>query len=157
MREHQCGLGWPWHGKFYLGAAHGSAGILLQLLRTQLADRDAHIREFVAQQIELLISTGKYPYSSNYKSSASSRSDRLVQWCHGAPGVAPLLYEAKKKGLLLPTLAIGIGIGISHELDDALRVTSERGLLSKWTGLCHGLSGNGLILLLCGKREEASL
>eukprot|EP01035_Chromulina_nebulosa_P029266 gene29266-38774_t len=47
MREHQCGLGWPWYGKFYLGAAHGSAGILLQLLRTQLADRDAHIKEFV--------------------------------------------------------------------------------------------------------------
>ena len=148
IMEHQSGLGWPWHGEFYIGAAHGSAGILLQLLRTPLADQDGRIRGFVAEQVQLLITTGKYPDGGNFKSSVSCRRDRLVQWCHGAPGVALLLQEASRKRLL-PSLEL------SRELEEALRVTSDRGLLSKWTGLCHGLAGNGLILLSCGKRQEA--
>ncbi|KAG8284210.1 Glutathione S-transferase lancl1, partial [Homalodisca vitripennis] len=34
--------------------------------------------------------------SGNFPSSQGSRSDRLVQWCHGAPGFAELLATAYK-------------------------------------------------------------
>ena len=32
--------------------------------------------------------------SGNYPSSLSNESDRLVHWCHGAPGVVPMLLMA---------------------------------------------------------------
>lgn len=34
--------------------------------------------------------------SGNFPSSQGSRNDRLVQWCHGAPGFAELLATAYK-------------------------------------------------------------
>ena len=36
--------------------------------------------------------------SGNYKSSYHSDRDRLVQWCHGAPGLVHLLAQAYKVG-----------------------------------------------------------
>lgn len=41
--------------------------------------------------------------SGNYPSSEGSESDRLVHWCHGAPGVALTLAKAAKV-ILLPFL-----------------------------------------------------
>lgn len=34
--------------------------------------------------------------SGNFPSSQGSRNDRLVQWCHGAPGFAEVLASAYK-------------------------------------------------------------
>ena len=40
--------------------------------------------------------------SGNYPSSLSNESDRLVHWCHGAPGVVPMLlmaYQVREDGI----------------------------------------------------------
>lgn len=66
--------------------------------------------------------------------------DRLVQWCHGAPG--PLLlfaraYEAWGDPRYLAWA------------EDAADVVWARGLLRKGNGLCHGVSGNAYCAFMC--------
>ena len=73
LGEYQHGLGWPWHGEIYIGAAHGTTGILLQLHWS--------IRFDCFRVGSELIYTEKYSHGGNYKSHASSRSDCLVRWC----------------------------------------------------------------------------
>ncbi|KAM1343408.1 hypothetical protein PS2_007543 [Malus domestica] len=66
-KKGQSLLMYEWRGKKYWGAAHGLAGIM-------------HIKN-------------RFP-SSNFPSRDGSESDRLVHWCHGAPGVALTLVRA---------------------------------------------------------------
>ncbi|XP_069067604.1 lanC-like protein 2 isoform X2 [Pleurodeles waltl] len=76
--------------------------------------------------------------SGNYPSSLSNESDRLVHWCHGAPGVIHVLLQAYK---------------IFKEekyLKDAIECSDiiwQRGLLRKGYGICHGTAGNGYAFL----------
>ena len=69
---------WIWHGKEYLGAAHGSISIITQVVlsTSSLAHR------FQPLLLELLDS--QFP-SGNFPSSFPAGSDRLVQFCHGGP------------------------------------------------------------------------
>lgn len=41
--------------------------------------------------------------SGNYPSSLSNETDRLVHWCHGAPGVMHMLMQAYKVSTCLVT------------------------------------------------------
>lgn len=128
-------LFYSWHGKEYVGAAHGYAGILYMLL-------EAH-RYLDSEQLNLIkeaidfIQGIKYP-SSNYPSSIGSQTDRLVHWCHGAPGVVHLLIKAyivyKDESYLESALACG-------------DVIWQRGILKKGFSLCHGISGNAYAFL----------
>eukprot|EP00820_Chromera_velia_P014525 Cvel_24689.t1-p1 / transcript=Cvel_24689.t1 / gene=Cvel_24689 / organism=Chromera_velia_CCMP2878 / gene_product=LanC-like protein 2, putative / transcript_product=LanC-like protein 2, putative / location=Cvel_scaffold2705:20536-24727(+) / protein_length=334 / sequence_SO=supercontig / SO=protein_coding / is_pseudo=false len=90
---------WEWHQKFYWGAAHGFAGILSVLLlfpsEVDLAAREMRLLDvwnLLADALGYLLSDaeggsgGALLRSGNMKSSSSSTQDRLVQWCHGAPG-----------------------------------------------------------------------
>ncbi len=70
---------WKWHGKAYVGAVHGSIGIITQIVLTS----PARAREVEKDLDHVLdIQTG----SGNWPSSLPRGSDRLVQVCHGAPG-----------------------------------------------------------------------
>ena len=80
---------YEWHGKKYLGAAHGLAGILHVLMDMELTPDE---QEDVKASLRYVIRT-RFP-SGNYPSSEDSESDRLVHWCHGAPGVALTLAKA---------------------------------------------------------------
>lgn len=81
----ECPLLYRWHDSAYLGAAHGTAGILHLLLQAG----DPSPAELVGTLDWLL--DHRYP-GGNLQSSLGSNGDRLVQWCHGAPGfVQPLL------------------------------------------------------------------
>ncbi|KAK9802998.1 hypothetical protein WJX73_007697 [Symbiochloris irregularis] len=74
-------------------------------------------------------------------------TDRLVHWCHGAPGFIPMLCSYAN-----PTNPV-------TKDDEQLRHTCmqaalkagdlvwERGLLKKGVGLCHGISGNAYSFL----------
>ncbi|EUB55384.1 LanC-like protein [Echinococcus granulosus] len=82
----------------------------------------------------LQLSSGNWPSSLG----SSIGQDRLVQWCHGAPGIVPLLLCAYKL------------TGEEDYLKRAERggeVIWERGLLTKGCGLCHGSAGSGYALL----------
>lgn len=128
-------LFYSWHGKEYVGAAHGYAGILYMLL-------EAH-KYLNSEQLKLIkeainfIHGIRYP-SCNYPSSIGSQTDRLVHWCHGAPGVVHLLIKAysvyQDPSYLDSALACG-------------DIIWERGILKKGFSLCHGISGNAYAFL----------
>lgn len=75
--------------------------------------------------------------SGNYLSSEGSVSDRLVHWCHGAPGVALTLAKAAK---------VFGGEEFLQAAVDAGGVIWDRGLLRR-VGVCHGISGNAYVFL----------
>eukprot|EP00051_Salpingoeca_urceolata_P013026 m.162856 g.162856 ORF g.162856 m.162856 type:complete len:426 (+) comp17675_c0_seq5:67-1344(+) len=139
-------LAYAWHDKCYLGAAHGLCGILQAVLLARRWFPDAVdaddlgvvlmcVDELVAQTFE----------SGNLPSSFTNNKDRLVQWCHGAPGLVPLLGEVVRV-----CRELGDGGRLTRMIaaaGAAARVCGMQGLLRKGVGLCHGISGNALALL----------
>ncbi|VVD05218.1 unnamed protein product [Leptidea sinapis] len=128
----QSPLLWQWHDKVYLGAAHGMAGILYMLLQAAEYIKSNELRLFVKPSIDWLLSlrfsSGNFPSSLG-----SSSGDRLVQWCHGAPGLVPLCIAAYKIFKEEKYLKIALQCG---------EVVWERGLCTKGYSICHGVSGN---------------
>jgi len=94
------GLHFQWHDSAYLGAAHGLCGILSTLLSVYdyfgvaaLGISEDLFHLVVHRGLSGLLAS-RYP-SHNLRSSVDSRGgDRLVQWCHGAPGLLMLLAQA---------------------------------------------------------------
>jgi len=86
--------------------------------------------------------------SSNYPSSEGSTTDRLVHWCHGAPGVALTLCKAAQ---MFPE-----DEDFKEAAVDAGEIVWNRGLLRR-VGICHGISGNAYVFLalyrLTGERK----
>lgn len=80
---------YEWHGKRYWGAAHGLAGIMHVLMDMELKPDEV---EDVKGTLSYMVKN-RFP-SGNYPSSEGSETDRLVHWCHGAPGVALTLIKA---------------------------------------------------------------
>ncbi len=94
--------------------------------------------------------------SGNFPSSLESPSDRLVHWCHGAPGFVHLMARAYTVSQLsmeaqpaANTLCLQ-EFGDERYLHAAQRcgeVVWQRGLLKKGCGLCHGVAGNAYTFL----------
>ncbi|KAK9938175.1 hypothetical protein M0R45_014929 [Rubus argutus] len=141
-KKGRCSLMYEWHGKKYWGAAHGLAGIIYVLMTMQLKPEEV---EDVKGTLRYMIKN-RFP-SGNFPSSEGSESDRLVHWCHGAPGVALTLVKAAEVFGDEEFLQAAI---------DAGEVVWSRGLLKR-VGLCHGISGNAYVFLslyrLTGKVE----
>ncbi|KAH7512510.1 hypothetical protein FEM48_Zijuj12G0098300 [Ziziphus jujuba var. spinosa] len=131
-KKGRCPLMYEWHGKKYWGAAHGLAGIMHVLMDMELKPDEV---EDVKGTLRYMIKN-RFP-SGNYPSSEGSESDRLVHWCHGAPGVALTLVKAAEvfgdKDFL-------------QAAKDAGEVVWRRGLLKR-VGICHGISGNTYVFL----------
>eukprot|EP00929_Paragymnodinium_shiwhaense_P042432 TRINITY_DN21961_c0_g1_i3.p1 TRINITY_DN21961_c0_g1~~TRINITY_DN21961_c0_g1_i3.p1 ORF type:complete len:384 (+),score=54.36 TRINITY_DN21961_c0_g1_i3:94-1245(+) len=139
--------GWPlyfeWHEKCYFGGAHGIAGILFTLL--QFDELPAAGKELVRRCAEALLAQ-QFP-SGNIPSSLGSAKDKLVHWCHGAPGVVPLLLRMADVFGERKYLELASGLG---------EVVWQRGLLcEKGPGLCHGIPGNGYVLLTLQRYAKA--
>lgn len=123
---------WKWHGKAYVGAAHGAIGIITQIVLT-----DATWAPKLEAELGALLS---YQYESgNFPSSLPPGRDRLVQFCHGAPGVIASLVSIKR---YFPKLEERI----ERVIAKGRECIWERGLLTKEPCLCHGISGNALAL-----------
>lgn len=123
---------WVWHGKEYSGAVHGTIGIILQCVLScpdRASELESELVDMLDQQLE----------SGNWPSSAQSRDDRLVQFCHGAPGFVLSLLKLRA---YYPHLAEDIDAAIER----GRRCIWERGLLVKEPCLCHGIAGNALAL-----------
>ena len=121
---------WFFHGKHYYGAAHGDIGIITQLVLTtpSLAPRlQPRLEKLLDAQFE----------NGNWPSSAASSADRLVQFCHGAPGFIISLLALKQ---YFP----GLSSRIDHAVEMGRACIWERGLLRKEPSLCHGILGNSL-------------
>jgi lantibiotic modifying enzyme len=139
---------WEWHGKPYLGAAHGVVGILQTLLSIQPNELESvnqnlnvSVRDLIRQTIDRLDELC-FP-SGNLQSSLGSPRDKLVHWCHGAPGYVMLLTKAS--GVFQDSAYLERAKTIGDN------VLMQRGLLRKGVGLCHGISGNAYALLSIGR------
>lgn len=123
---------WTWYGKTYLGAAHGTFGILCQLI---LSDPSS-ARIVEPTLISLLDTQFK---SGNFPSSLPPGSDKLVQFCHGGPGAVLALRSLRA---YFPESQQQIDSAVQA----AQQIIWERGLLTKEPCLCHGIPGNALAL-----------
>ena len=158
-------LMYEWHGKKYWGAAHGLAGIMHVLMDMELKpDEVEDVKNTLRYMIKNRFLSGNYP------SSEESESDRLVHWCHGAPGVALTLGKAAEVSIIsLVFRSILLKIQSNHSSHlyvyiyttlhqvfgddeflqaaiDAGEVVWNRGLLKR-VGICHGISGNTYVFL----------
>ncbi|KAK3152954.1 hypothetical protein QOZ80_2BG0165770 [Eleusine coracana subsp. coracana] len=125
-------LMYEWHGKKYWGAAHGLAGIMHVLMHTELRpDEQDDVKDTLRYMIK-----NRFP-SGNYPSSEGNESDRLVHWCHGAPGVALTLAKAYE---------VFHDDHFKQSAAEAAEVVWNRGLLKR-VGICHGVSGNAYVFL----------
>jgi hypothetical protein len=132
----QLPLLWKWHDSKYLGAAHGVVGILhvlLSLREQEWAAVNEHGQDYRAHVRETIRKLSNYCWpSGNLDSSIGERhaTDRLVHWCHGAPGHVLLLVKA--------AVVFEDGSFLNLAKDVANEVIWPRGLLRKGVGLCHG-------------------
>ena len=124
---------WKWHDKAYIGAVHGAVGIITQIVLT-----DPSWAPKLEADLGVILSS-QYPESGNWPSSIPPGKDRLVQVCHGAPGVVISLLSIKQH---FPKLKDRIDKAITT----GRKCILERGLLTKEPCLCHGISGNALAL-----------
>ncbi|XP_047205720.1 lanC-like protein 2 [Girardinichthys multiradiatus] len=138
-----CPLLYEWHKKQYIGAAHGLAGIYYMLMQPGARVHPTMLAELVRPSIDYV--RHKRFRSGNFPSSLSNESDRLVHWCHGAPGVIHMLimaYKVFKEEKYL------------KEAADCAEVIWQRGLLRKGYGICHGTAGNGYAFLTLYKLNQ---
>lgn len=135
-KTERCPLLYEWHKKQYIGAAHGMAGIYCMLMQPSAKVQADVLAELLRPSIDYV--RHKKFRSGNFPSSLSNESDRLVHWCHGAPGVVHMLITAHKVFKEEKYL---------KEAADCAEVIWQRGLLRKGYGLCHGTAGNGYAFL----------
>ena len=183
--KHENALEYRWGDTVYLGCAHGLAGIVHVILdeiafvvdaRTIAAseewqpefealftpDRLARVRQSVRQLITHQFASGNLEPIDE-----SPASDRLVQWCHGAPGriftIAALLrlsrwsHEFRSDPSMewaqriRQDLCVPVGspeyASMERAMDRAGDAVGLRGMSAKGVGLCHGVSGHVYALL----------
>ncbi|XP_060606070.1 lanC-like protein 2 [Ruditapes philippinarum] len=137
-------LMYAWHEKHYLGAAHGLAGIFYVLMLVQDESLKKHVEDLIRPSIEYML-TLRFPSGNCPSSIGSSTGDKLVHWCHGAPGWIHMFISAYKL------------FGEDRYLQAAKAcadVIWSRGLLKKGFGLCHGISGNAYAFLAMYKLTD---
>lgn len=133
----------------YLGAAHGLAGIYYVLLSAhlELAKYNVPVQPDVLQDVQqglqwLMRTQTSQKSGGNYYCVEGEDSEKLVHFCHGAPGFCFLfaraaeVFEAGKSGGTYWTEALRLG-----------EVIWRYGLLKKGPGLCHGIAGNAYCFL----------
>ncbi|XP_042143626.1 glutathione S-transferase LANCL1 isoform X1 [Ixodes scapularis] len=103
-------------------------------VRAQLSE--AELKDLVRPSVDAFVSL-QYP-SGNFPSSLGSETDKLVHWCHGAPGAAHLLALAR---------TVFDDARYLDPLRKSVDVIWRRGLLKKGYGICHGVAGNAYAFL----------
>lgn len=129
---------WTWHGKDYLGAAHGTTGIICQIVLSDPRTASQLCKSILPELLEMQLESGNLP------SLASASHDDLIHFCHGAPGFL-LSLRSIRGCLTTPDMQ-----DLRDQIDKAITRAQEdivaRGLLKKNPCLCHGIAGNLLAL-----------
>ena len=123
---------WTWHGKTFLGSVHGSIGIITQVVLSSPGSAPV-LQDQLSALLDLQSETGNFP------SSLPSHHEKLVQFCHGAPGFAASLISIRPH---FPKLEGKI----SNALSKARQCSWQYGMLTKTPSLCHGITGNAVVL-----------
>jgi len=131
-----------------LGAGHGFVGNVYPLLRgAALLDtpRREALYERCTKTLQMtgMFEDGEANWPQGIGAPRPGRTNKLMQWCHGAPGV-------------ITALAADYPHNHSSDMDDMLLAGGQAvwtaGPLSKGHGLCHGTAGNGYAFLKLFKR-----
>ncbi|CDW79616.1 lanc-like protein 2 [Stylonychia lemnae] len=133
--------------KPYIGAAHGSIGILYMIIKAMQLLPDlqkmTNLKDVVIKSLDDLVSrqtkAGHFGYQMSQDPQGEAEAEYAVHFCHGAPGSIPLFVEACKT------------FGSKRYLEAATlsaECTWKYGLIKKGFGLCHGICGNA-ILMMC--------
>lgn len=128
---------WTLLGTPYIGAVHGSIGIITQIILSS----PSHAPKLDSQLIELLnlqCPDGNWPTRPDHDSGP-------VQFCHGAPGIIVSLVALRPH---FPSLQTRIDAAI----ESGRKCVWQKGLLVKEPNICHGISGNALALV--GQERE---
>lgn len=146
-KEETCGLMYQWHGKEYLGAVHGIAGILTVLLEAErrsliTVTSKADVSKAINWLCSLQFDDGNFPSSL-----PSAYRNKLVQFCHGCPGVCFLLKIAMSQGYGSQKIVSHALARVSEGLDLRSAEVAER---KESVGLCHGLAGNAYATFASG-------
>ena len=132
-----------------LGAAHGFAGnagaIIRGLPLLSEEERTWWIERIVQTANVTALRHGAHAnWPPAFAAVPASTSKRLVQWCHGAPGIVTSLGDLQ-----------------DARLDELLLAAGEliwaAGPLTKGAGLCHGTAGNGWAFLKLFRRTGDDL
>ncbi|KIO28489.1 hypothetical protein M407DRAFT_181163 [Tulasnella calospora MUT 4182] len=142
-------LAWPWHGKYYLGALHGTCGILTILLQCPRGIIKPHFEPIVST-ITALLEIASYNGHLPASLPARRRSDPHVQICHGSPGLLLLLDTFRGK---FPSKYLSEWRNTEAKVSFAVW---DEGLVTKGLGLCHGVTGNAWPWLLTAHMEALS-
>ncbi|MDO9710564.1 ATP-dependent Clp protease adaptor ClpS [Paracraurococcus lichenis] len=124
----------------YLGPVHGFAGNMLALLRgwAWLEPRQrARVAEAVPRTLAATAWRSGDGTTVNWHAVATRASPpRLLQHCHGAPGMVTSFADGPVRTADLDALLLAAG-----------ELVWRAGPLAKGPGLCHGTAGNGYALL----------
>lgn len=141
---------WHWEShifkgvRSYYGACHGVAGNVQALMRGIELLPHAWAPTIVSRAFTTL-SRGAVRSDSRTNWPLSAESDavgvkRLVQWCHGAPGVVMALANVE-------TVTEEHSVALHEILLNAAELVWDAGPLIKGSGICHGTAGNGFSFL----------
>jgi hypothetical protein len=139
------------------GAAGGACGACDLTPRAPAGQATEQLVACVDWILERAFDGGNIP--SSEASRVGGGKDRLVQWCHGAPGFVPALCACARVRQAQGDAAAALRyVAAAERLGE---VVWARGLLHKGLGLCHGVSGNGYAFLsiaasLAALPEEAA-
>lgn len=135
-----------------LGAGHGFAGNIYPLLRGAALLDSSRREELFDRCVKTLRMTGIFEdgganWPQGIGTPRPGRTSRLMQWCHGAPGVI--------------TSLAGYPQNRSPDMESMLLAGGEAtwmaGPVAKGYGLCHGTAGNGYAFLKLYQRTGNSL
>ncbi|THH26889.1 hypothetical protein EUX98_g7298 [Antrodiella citrinella] len=148
-------LMWRWHGRRYLGGAHGLVGILQMLVSVPPRPLEPHwnlILGTVRWLLAVQLPSGNWPSKASthmHSVEAEDEKYQLIQWCHGAPAV--LIFLCKILRLNHGSSPVTIPDTLAQSTQIALirggELVYNRGLLRKSVGLCHGVAGSVYALL----------
>lgn len=153
MEIHPATGTWVWRQDLYgrsnaclLGAAHGFVGNVFPFLRGAAllpADQVARVldRALATLQATALRADGGANWRPSVELQTPGDRKRLVQDCHGAPGILCRLAAAPRSAAWDALLA------------EAGELTWQAGPLSKGPSICHGTAGSALALQKLWRRS----
>ncbi|KAH8819353.1 hypothetical protein F5884DRAFT_760322 [Xylogone sp. PMI_703] len=124
---------WSFHNVAYIGAAHGSIGIITQIVLCNPSYATV-LEQSLVEHLDAQNENGNWFVRAGLPDSAN-----LVQFCHGAPGFVLSLLKMRP---YFPS----IHDRIDKAIELARKCIWERGILKKEPNLCHGATGNALAL-----------
>eukprot|EP00759_Apiculatamorpha_spiralis_P000354 PhF_6_TR10069/c0_g1_i4/m.15620 len=126
---------WPFSRQNYLGAAHGSIGILYMLLcvwEVLSIEQQVTVKQTIDAMCKYIRKNGSLPTIATENDSKKQLA--LVHFCHGVPGAVFLL--SKMYWVFTDTKYLTLA------KDLCINVIWKEGMLRKGSGLCHGVAGN---------------